>query len=96
MKLQELIENPPAPAAPPNPSMADKALGGAAKVAGAIDSVGKFASAVTGVKPGQSGKQVSLPGINTARLKDTLYKIVNNRELDQQDRELIDQTYRIL
>ena len=91
MKLQELIEN---NNISENSSMADKALGGATKVAGAIDKVGKFASAVTGVKSGQQPGLLS--GINTAQLRNTLYKVINKQELTQQDIDLLNQTYKSL
>lgn len=95
MKLQELIENPQAPAAPPNPSMADKALGGAAKVAGALNTASGIAGKIN--KFASSSREGgALAGVNTEQLRTALINVVNKKELTPQEIEVITQAHKTL
>jgi hypothetical protein len=102
MKLQELIENPVAPAQPaaaaPAPAAApagNKFIGGAQKVAGAIDAVGGIAGKINKVASSGRGSNV-LAGVNTERLRVALSNVLNKKPLTPQDLEVITQAYKTL
>ena len=106
MKLQELIENPvapaaaPAPAATPAPAAApggagNKFVRGAEKVAGAIDAVGGIAGKINKIAAG-GRSQGALAGVNTGQLKAALSNVINKQPLTRQDLEVITQVYRTL
>jgi hypothetical protein len=102
MKLQELIENPVAPAQPaaaaPAPAAApagNKFIGGAQKVAGAIDAVGGIAGKINKFASGGRENNV-LAGVNTEQLKTALSNVLNKKPLTPQDIEIITQAYKTL
>jgi hypothetical protein len=105
MKLQELIENPVAPAAAPAPAApapaaapggaGNKFIRGAEKVAGALDTVGGIASKINNfASSGRSSKV--LAGVNTDKLKDALTNVVNKKPLTPQDIQVITQALKTL
>ena len=98
MKLQELIENPVAPAQPaattPAPS-GNKFISGAEKVAGAIDTIGGIAGKINKFASGGRENNV-LAGVNTEQLKIALSKVVNKKPLTPQDIAIITQAYKTL
>lgn len=100
MKLQELIENPVAPAASPAPAAAPASAGnkfvrGAEKVAGAIDAVGGIASKIN--KFASAGRSSNvLAGVNTDKLKVALTNVVNKKPLTPQDIQVITQALKTL
>jgi hypothetical protein len=101
MKLQELIENPVAPAQPaaaaPAPAAApagNKFISGAQKVAGAIDTVGGIAGKINKIASGGGGRALS--GVNTGQLKIALSNVLNKKALTRQDLEVITQTFKNL
>jgi hypothetical protein len=104
MKLQELIENPVAPAQPaaaaPAPAAApggagNKFIRGAEKVAGAIDAIGSAAGVVNKVASGGRGSNV-LAGVNTEKLRVALSNVVNKKPLTPQDIQVITQALKTL
>jgi hypothetical protein len=96
MKLQELIENPVAPTQPAAAAPAgNKFIGGAQKVAGAIDAVGGIAGKINNFASGARGSKV-LAGVNTERLRVALLNVVNKKQLTPQDIQVITQAYKTL
>jgi hypothetical protein len=99
MKLQELIENPVAPAQPaaaaPAAPAGNKFVRGAEKVAGAIDTIGGIAGKINKIASG--GKDGgALSGINTGQLKIALSNVLNKKALTRQDLEVLTQTFKNL
>jgi hypothetical protein len=99
MKLQELIENPVAPAQPaaaaPAAPAGNKFVRGAEKVAGAIDTIGGIAGKIN--KFASSGRENNvLAGVNTEQLKIALSKVVNKKPLTPQDIAIITQALKTL
>ena len=101
MKLQELIENPVAPAQPaaaapaPAEPAGNKFIRGSEKVAGAIDAVGGIASKINNfASSGRSSKV--LAGVNTDKLKVALTNVVNKKPLTPQDIATITQSLKTL
>ena len=102
MKLQELIENPVAPAQPAAAAPAaapggagNKFIRGAEKVAGAIDAIGSAAGVVNKVASGGRGSNV-LAGVNTEKLRVALSNVVNKKPLTPQDIQIITQALKTL
>lgn len=103
MKLQELIENPVAPAAAPTPAAApaapasagNKFVRGAEKVAGAIDAVGGIAGKINKFASGGRESGV-LAGVNTELIKTALSNVVNKKPLTSQDLQIITQALKTL
>lgn len=94
MKLQELIENPVAPAQPAAAPIANKGISGAQKVAGAIDTIGSIAGKINKVTSG--GGDRALSGVNTSQLKAALSNVLNKKQLTPKDIEVITQAYKTL
>jgi hypothetical protein len=102
MKLQELIENPVAPAPPAAAAPAtaaapagNKFVKGAEKVAGAIDTVGGIAGKINKFASGGRENNV-LAGVNTEQLKTALSNVVNKKPLTRQDIVVITQALKTL
>lgn len=93
------MENPVAPAQPaaaPAPASAgNKFIGGAQKVAGAIDTVGGVADKINNFAASGRGNQV-LAGVNTQLLQVALLNVINKKELTRQDIQIITQAEKSL
>lgn len=98
MKLQELIENPVAPAQPAATSSApagNKFISGTQKVASAIDTVGGIADKINNFASGVGGSKV-LAGVNTEKLRVALSNVINKKQLTPQDIAVITQSLKTL
>jgi hypothetical protein len=89
MRLNELLVEEPVqpaqPAQPANPSFMDKALSGAAKVAGAIDSTTNFAKGVQNKIKSLGSASDPFEVVSKQQVRSILNKIIKQEQLTPQE-----------
>lgn len=86
MRLHDLlVEEPVQPGQPVKPSFMDKALSGAAKVAGAIDSTTSFAKGVQNKIKGLGSAPDLFTDVSKQQVRSILNKIIKQEQLTPQE-----------